>query len=219
MKILLILLFFINSHQRVFAKNDDQLWVMLLARGALYQKLLGYFEYQPRLKYDSSQTQAIMHRNAFGWQLENDHSLWIGHAYLETRVPRIFSEYRTYLEWRQSSKHALFKSLQQARLEQRNFSDQGTISHRLRYKFKLIRPIIEEHAIYYVFQNEIFYNVNSISQSNRSGFEQNRFYFGVGKEFTSQHHLEVALTRTLRFIKNDTNELMNFFVLKYMFYF
>jgi hypothetical protein len=192
---------------------------MILARGSLNGKLLGYFEYQPRLKYDTSSTQATMHRNAFGWQAYDKHSFWVGHAYLVTRIPSEFSEFRTFLQWFHQSRLTFFKASQQVRVEQRKFSTNPHLSHRLRYKFRILQPIFSKQKTYYVFQNEIFYNVNTISSNNRGGFEQNRLYLGISQDFGSGHNGEIAVTRTLRFIKNDTNALMNFFVLRYAYLF
>lgn len=192
---------------------------MLLSRGAIYKKLLIHLEYQPRLLTTTSQTQAIMHRNAFGWQVADKHSLWIGHAYLATEIPSKFTEYRTFLQWLHMSKLLYFKTSQHIRMEQRKFSRYAHLSHRLRYKFRILQPLYKKYNLYFVFQNEIFYNVNTISENNRGGFEQNRLYIGVNKDLGKGHAIELAITRTLRFIKNETNDLMNFYVTRYSYYF
>jgi hypothetical protein len=200
----------------LYAKtNPDHNWVTVMANGQLPQGILAHFEYQPRFLTSNFKTQAIMHRNAFGIQVTEKSSVWIGHAYLETRLPNKFSEYRTFLQ----SSHNLdvFKIAfaHRFRLEQRKFSRYAHISHRTRYKIRFMRILFEAIELNYVVQNEIFYNINTIANNSRGGFEQNRLYFGLNKNLGESHSVEIGATIVTRFIKNETNDQMNLYMTKY----
>ena len=215
MKQLLLSIFLLFYAFKSFAQQDDQLWLMVFTRGEIKNKYLGYLEFQPRMSTDLAQRQALMLRTAFGYQFFERHSFWFGYANLATEIPRKFGENRTYVQWFKKAPVAGFKTTQQARLEQRKFSQYGTVSHRLRYKYRLLAPLNYEYQIYGVFQNEFFLNLNTIASNNTSGPEQNRLYFGINKDLGQGHAVELAVTRTMRFIRNDTNELRNFFVARY----
>lgn len=202
-----------------YANNNDQLWIMLFTRGHITDNILAYGEFQPRIKHDQERKQATMHRAMLGWQVTQRHSLWFGQAYLETFLPRDFSEVRPFINWYHQGKLTGFVADQQIRYEQRNFSFATGQSYRVRYKYRIKQKISQEHKLSFVYQNEIFYNVNTLSRSYRAGFEQNRLYIGLNKDLGFGHQAEVAVTRTLRFIKNEANELMNFFVLRYTYFF
>ncbi len=218
MKFLSFFILIINVNI-VFANNQDQVWLMLFTRGTIYDKFLGYAEYQPRIKHDQEKMQAIMHRSMVGWQYSETQSFWVGYAYLETYIPREFSETRPFINWFYQSRLTSFKTAQQIRFEQRNFNIYEGSSYRLRYKYRIKQKISEKYKLSFVYQNELFYNTNTLNKRYNQGFEQNRLYIGLNKDLGSGHEAEVAVTRTIRFIENEANDLMNFFVLRYVYLF
>jgi hypothetical protein len=199
--------------------GNDQFWPMYLARGEFYNKQLLHIEYQPRINEEFTKTDAIMHRLAYGYQIFEKHSFWIGYAHLVTREPSAFFENRGFLQWLHQDKFKKLKITQHVRVEERNFSRFAKLKQRSRYKLRLQYPIYEKFKIYGVLQNEIFYNLNTISSNNKAGFEQNRFAPGININFDNKTQIEFVITRTNRFIENEISESRNFYVLRYAYFF
>lgn len=171
---------------------DTQGWLQLIAQAPIAGRLYGYLELQPRLHGgDGLQAEKLLVRPAFYWQATPAWSLWLGYNYAPN-----FHPYRDeQVVWQQTMhthSFARFSLTNRTRLEQRMLSGAGGVGVRLRHQIRAMVPLPEDPAWAFVVFDEAFGHLNTVSSGPVSGFDQNRTFFGISRQFTRQLRAEVG---------------------------
>ena len=215
MKNILITIFVLNISLSAFAKvvNDEVTWVNTNAFVKLSDKWLAYGEIQPRMIKKSEYLGVALYRAALGYQLFPKFSVWAGHGYIEWIHPVHFNEQRTFVQTITNHDFGRFQVSHRGRLEFRNLQDRGDSPVRVRY---LVRTTYDLNysGIHLVLWDEWFNHLRGANQSKsaksskpKPGFDQNRFFFGVGKKVVDPINLFAEIGYLNVFVDTHTSNL------------
>lgn len=183
-------------------RRDFQTWPNVLAIGRFSQEDTGFgrfrlwLEAQQRIGDDSSKFTQILFRPALGYALTTNLSMWVGYGWIRTGVPLIndpFVEQRIWeqLLWVKTTPHFTFTS--RTRMEQRYFRNRYKSAFRARQLFKLVIPLGEVSRFSFVSSDELFWHHNDyIGRKNGKGFDQNRYFIGLGYKINSNATTEIG---------------------------
>jgi hypothetical protein len=209
----LFILFSINSYATV---DDSQLWINLNTIGKISEKTLAYFEVQPRFLNDMKDNSGIIYRTAFGYQLFDHFSVWAGYGYISWKHNSSFREHRPFLQSIHNITKGNFTLINRTRFEFREIQDRPETSLRFRHLLRSLYQFNEENKLFVVLWDEIFYNFNTLTATSntvpptpREGFDQNRFFIGLGHRFgeNNQHFIEGGYLNqyVVRYLKENTS--------------
>lgn len=169
-------------------ENDNNAWFMFATSGKINadSKLLYWFDGHARFGDDARHLRTSIIRPGIGWQYSDALKLFVGYARVtghRNGNPDI-DEDRI---WQQ----ALYKIAPFAggnwsgrtRLEQRFRNDLGDdTGHRIRQFVRWGKPL-KDSKLAMVFWDEVFIGLNDTDWGQKSGFDQNRAFFGLGYAF------------------------------------
>ncbi|KTD46642.1 hypothetical protein Lrub_1564 [Legionella rubrilucens] len=185
--------------------HDMQVWANLTANGPLSSKtpkIKYWLEAQPRFGEDVSRLSQVLLRPGLGYALTPTTSIWAGYAWIYTTLPFAspsFDENRTWQQLLWSRKFNTVRLVSRTRLEQRFIQQNIHVAWRLRQFFKAEIPLPKQPAFTGIVSNEVFIHLNDFNRNNNQGFDQNRFFVGVGKELTRHVKAEAGyLNQTIR---------------------
>lgn len=211
-------LLLLNSHPLFAATdNDIQTWNLVVATGRLLPdtKFKFWLEPQQRVSIDGSDfTQTIL-RPGIGYELTPATSLWVGYAWIYTEQPfsgLVVKENRIWqqLLWKKSFNQIDFTN--RLRLEERFFQPNTNTAWRLREFVKLAIPINQSPKLYLASTNELFFHLNNFNNRPNRGFDQNRFFIGLGYKFTKTLVGELGyLNQYIRRVGNTNFDANNIF--------
>ncbi|WP_082880759.1 DUF2490 domain-containing protein [Methylomonas sp. DH-1] len=169
---------------------------------------LAFLELAPRTKTDNDQFAQIIVRPLVGYKLTNKLQLWAGYTWQGEYSEQSDFELATndamqQLQWVDNwSPEWNFQY--RFRLEQRFFSEEDNVAHRMRHRFRLVYSIPDSKA-YLIGIDELFVYFNSLddgrlARSVQTGINQNRSYVGVGYKLTPQ--LNVDTGYQLQYVHN-----------------
>ncbi len=197
-----LFLFFINGFQPGLAATeyDFQTWLNLTATGNINKESRQekHFKYWlegiDRFGEDSSRLSQAMVRLGLGYSLSKNTSLWLGHAWIHTGAPFTttpFAENRIWeqLLWTKPFQYLTFSS--RTRLEQRFLETSHKVAYRARQLIKIVVPLREGSNLSFVSSDELFWHKNNFSR-NSKGFDQNRYFIGMGYKFNSKITTEIG---------------------------
>ena len=172
--------------------QDFRLWAPVYLTVPLSSSFIGYMEVNPRFGDDVSELDQLLLRPAVGYKLTDHLSLWQGYAWVGNYQPSFREENRVFQQLLYRRKFPFVKVFSRSRLEERFIGNTDGTAVRaltmLRGDFPL--PNAPEWA--FVVYDEIFVNVNSVGNGPDSGFDQNRFFLGMNREFTKYFNMDLG---------------------------
>jgi hypothetical protein len=173
------------------------------------KKVKWWAEGQGRFADDSSKFSQAIVRPGVGYQLTPTTSIWVGYAWTPTTTPFVKNTYDEHRVWQQviwSDKFSWGRLTARGRLEERFVPDHigtasnpgdpspanSTMAGRYRQLIKASIPLSFAPGFSYVIQDEAFVSLNDTDWVPRRGFDQNRFFTGLGYAFTPQITGEVG---------------------------
>ncbi len=203
LKYLSVVLLIFCYCQQGFAttKRDFQTWFNLTTTGNFNKesKAFSRFKYwlegQERIGDNSSRSSQEMLRTGLGYSLTDNTSLWLGYGWIHTSAPFTstpFSENRIWqqLLWTKTNDFLTFTS--RTRLEQRFLENNLKIAYRARQLAKLIVPLKMISKVSFVSTEELFWHQNNFAGRNTKGFDQNRFFIGLGYQLYPKTTTEIG---------------------------
>ncbi len=194
------------SAQRA-ADQRYQTWLALFAQGPIHGDLWLWLDVQPRF-YDSFEPTALLVRPGLTWRALPELLLTAGYgwtpSWAQGNEPRDWGELAFTDEhrlWEQviyqpSDRPTGVAGLFRARLEQR-FRTEGEVDVglRLRLMARVHAPITRGRELLVVVWDEAFVGLNDTAWGQRGGFDQNRFFVGLGWQvIPAQLRLELGYT-------------------------
>lgn len=176
------------------------------------QPWLYFMEFSERNSQNASKTSfglaQLSTYNGLGYRFNDNHQVFLGFAYQYTQPPyanRIVQELDTlqqyeYLDQLKDGHYAI-----RTRLEERNDIVQASAngpSLRFRNRLKFAYPI----GTYWegIVSNEIFFNLNQVNWGPSQGFSQNRFFIGLGYQFSRAMRTELGYMN--QYVKRNLDE-------------
>ncbi|WP_242604564.1 DUF2490 domain-containing protein [Legionella fairfieldensis] len=171
-------------------ERDFQSWLNLTVTGNFSKENTSWhaFKYwlegQERIGDDSSRFSQTLLRTGLGYSITRNTSIWLGYAWIHTGIPftRVpFKENRIWqqLLWIKSNPHFTFSS--RTRTEQQFFLEHRLkVAYRIRQLVKIMVPFQYYPHFSFVSHDEVFWHTNNFIGKNGRGFDQNRFFIGIG---------------------------------------
>ena len=173
------------------------------------KKVKWWAEGQGRFADDSSKFSQAIVRPGVGYQLTPTVSIWVGYAWTPTTTPFVKNTYDEHRVWQQviwSDKFSWGRLTARSRVEERFVPDHIGTSHlpgdpspansamaaRYRQLIKASIPLSFAPGFSYIIQDEAFVSLIDTDWVPRRGFDQNRFFTGLGYAFTPQITGEVG---------------------------
>lgn len=185
--------------------QDMQVWTNVTLNGPLSSKtpkIKYWLEAQPRFGEDVSRLSQVLLRPGLGYALTPTTSIWGGYAWIYTTLPFAspsFDENRIWQQLLWSRKFNTVRLVSRTRLEQRFIQQNIHVAWRLRQFFKAEIPLPIQPAFSAIVSNEVFVHLNDFNRNNNQGFDQNRFFIGIGKELAPHIKAEAGyLNQTIR---------------------
>ena len=137
-------------------------------------------------------------RPGIGYYLGDDHTLWGGYAWIRTSPigpGNDFNEHRLWQQWTFAPKMDRFSFLHRSRLEERFVETDSDVGIRWRQLFRTQYTLSDSDSVLnsepqselpsvtewsLIGWDEAFFNLNDTDWGARTGFDQNRAFFGVG---------------------------------------
>ena len=172
--------------------QDFRLWSPVYLTFPLSPSFIGYMEVSPRFGNDVSTLTQLVLRPAVGYKLTDQLSLWQGYAWYGNYQPRFTEENYVWQQLLYAHKYPFVKVLIRPRLEERfiEHTDGASVRSRTMLRGDFPLPDAPEWAI--VVFDEFFVNVNSVRNGPDSGFDQNRFFLGMNREFTKYFNMDLG---------------------------
>lgn len=199
-------------------QQDFRLWAPVFLTVPLSTSFLGYAEVNPRFGDDVSQLDQLILRTAVGYKLDDRWSVWQGYAwntvyYRANDQPDFNGEQRIYQQLSYKDKFPFLetfpflKILSRSRLEERWIQHVSDTAFRARTMLRVDVPLPMIPSWSFVTFDEIFVNLNGVSGGPEGGFDQNRFFIGVNKEFMKQFNVDLGYQ--MQIINSRRDEMVN----------
>lgn len=181
--------------------RDFQTWTNITALGSFNKndERIAPFSYwletQQRVGDNASRLSQLLLRPGLGYALTTNTSLWLGYAWVYTSRPftkRPFEENRIWqqLLWIKQGQHLNLMS--RTRMEQRFLENQSRVAYRARQLVKIAIPFERAPKFSVISSDELFWHKNNFVGRNSRGFDQNRFFIGIGYKVTSVATFEMG---------------------------
>ncbi len=174
--------------------HDGQLWLQVVATVSVSENWRLHLEEQPRLHENVSETFQVITRAALGRRIGDRASLWGGYAWIaKPPGPGTTHEHRI---WQQFS--STFPELGgwmpalRIRVEQRFQDSWADASHRARMMGRFVRPLDAQRRWSLVAWNELFVTFDETASGPAQGYDQNRAFAGVLRQFSPKAGLELG---------------------------
>lgn len=194
-------LLLIISHIAISAEiNDVQSWWNLTATGNFYKGTTkSHFKYwlegQQRLGDHNSRSSQRILRPGLGYALNETTSLWLGSAWIYTGIPLTrapFSERRIWQQLLWVKKYPDLSLTSRTRLEQRFLEGNPKTAWRIREMIKMVSPFRRKPQFSMVGSEEVFWHHNNFVGQRNQGFDQNRFFMGIGYKINGALTTEIG---------------------------
>lgn len=200
-RLLTLVLSGFSLHVYSSPQHDVQTWLNTTITGDVakqnsqFNRVKYWLEGQERVGDDITRCSQTLARGALGYALKTNLSLWAGYAWIHTGVPYTytpFTEDRIWeqLLWTTKVQQSTFTS--RTRLEQRFLANSNRTAYRARQLVKLSSPLAAHPKFSLVMYDEWFWHKNDFIGRNGQGFDQNRFFVGIGYQFNKSTSLEVG---------------------------
>ncbi|MBA2649523.1 MAG: DUF2490 domain-containing protein [Legionella sp.] len=182
-------------------QRDFQTWTNITITGNINKKtpvlkrVKYWLENQERFGDDSTRITQSLLRQALGYEIKSNISLWVGYAWIHTGFPNTtkpFTEDRVWEQLLWSTKIKEIKVTNRTRMEQRFLENNGKVAYRARQLVKLAIPVTCFPKFSLIGSDEIFWHKNDFIGKNGKGFDQNRFFAGIGYELNKKATVETG---------------------------
>jgi hypothetical protein len=174
--------------------SDAQAWSMIVVQGKISDSFRGYLEIQPRWSSDAESFDKFIVRPAAVYTLNDELTLWVGYAGIQSFVPSGSWEHRTWQQIQHDKNFGGFILINRTRFEQRFLPGAADTSHRFRHMVRGLLPVNDDKTWAVVFSDEVFVNLNDADVGGGStigaGFDQNRAFVGLNHALNSQLRIE-----------------------------
>jgi len=182
-------------------QRDFQTWPNLTVTGNVdkqnqnLKRLKYWLEGQERFGSNSTRFSQTLLRTALGYAVKSNLSLWVGYAWIHTGAPyttQPFSEDRIWeqLLWTKQIQYYIITS--RTRMEQRFLANSNKVAYRVRQLVKVARSLEHLPQFSLVSYDELFWHKNDFVGRNGQGFDQNRFFLGIGYQFNDKITMEMG---------------------------
>ncbi len=158
--------------------TDSQLWSQFVLNGRFENGVRFALEAQPRQGDYLRRLSVLILRPVVGYQVTRTMSLWLGYGWTPSFSPNFNQEHRVFQQVLFEDSYRRIGLINRTRLEQRSIEGAGGTGVRLRHLARAALPLDSRRRWAAVSSNELFVNLNSTPNGPRSGFDQNRLYFG-----------------------------------------
>lgn len=183
--------------------TDSQAWGLFTFNARYKSGLRVYAEVQPRQGDNFQRLSQLLVRPAVGYQVTPKMSLWIGYAWTPSFLPEYNNEHRAFQQLLFEDRYQRVGLTNRTRLEQRSIEGAGGTSLRFRHQIRVSLPLDSKGKWAAVSYDELFYNLNSVSNGPQAGFDQNRLYFAGA--YNVNRHTRVELGYLASFINRPRN--------------
>lgn len=192
-----------NSHQ----EDDLGLWINTNISLPITEKIQTRFQISPRLLDNITDFNEFVLHSTIGYKFNENFSVWQGHAWSTTHIPRFRREQRIYQEFIHQKEFLRFKLENRLRLDER-FIQNSSFSFRPRYRLKAFFPFGKNKDWHVVAFDELFLNLTSSAGGPQQGINQNRIYIGLRKEISKNFAVEGGYQ--LQHINSPSSEIDKF---------
>lgn len=175
-------------------ERDFQTWINTTAIGRFYSddKVFSHLRYwlegQQRLGGDTSRYSQILLRSGLGYALTENTSIWLGYAWVYTGPPNSSTPFEENRIWQQLLWVKNYPSVtltNRFRTEQRFLENNPKTAYRFRELVKVFAPLKNNGKLALVSSDEVFFHINNFVGKDSRGFDQNRFFVGLGYKVSS----------------------------------
>ncbi|MFM7322752.1 MAG: DUF2490 domain-containing protein [Armatimonadota bacterium] len=178
------------------ADTDTQWWNHFTATGHLKPTVRWYAEGQTRISMvDRKSMDRTLLRGAFGYQVSPKWSVWQGFGSTPTYHPKFRDETRSYQQFLFEDKVPGGSVVNRTRFEQRDIQDTSGTSWRVRDMARFVRPLGAGGNWQVVAYDELFWNMNSVVNGPKAGFDQNRVFLGASRKVAPHTRFEFGYLR------------------------
>lgn len=190
--------------------QQGEIWAPVYFEAPLINpKVRLYLEAQPRIGDNFQHLTQLRFRSALGYKFDKHFSFYQGYAWAPNFYPKHVDEQRPYQQW--GIGWLLFRrlnTLNRFRLEERFIEHSPGCSVRGRYMLRLALPIAETR--YYInCSDEIFANFNHRPNGPIQGFDQNRFFIGIGRQVNNHMRIEYGYKMQYIYGHHQANNHLN----------
>lgn len=181
--------------------EDFQTWQIGSIRGHITKRLMYYLDMQNNVvnltdkrgnsRNNDTHEGQILVRPAIGLQLTKSLSFWQGYGWTPSYQPQFRNENQV---WEQILYERRFKHVNvsnRSRLEMRYIADTSAASVRFRNQFRLAFPLGKTKWSLVAY-DEPFFNLNTVQNGPRGGFNQNWAFIGVGRRLSKSVNLDIG---------------------------
>lgn len=176
--------------------DDSQLWVAAAVNGPVRSdsRLLAQFDVQLRYRDDATEFEVFAARPALGWRFGGHVDAWVGYAYVtQRRAGTDVVEHRAWEQLGYPLGEWFGGTLSgRTRLEQRTRRGASDTGWRFRQTFRYQHPWRADPRGGWVIWDELAADLDDADWGQRSGFEQNRAFFGAYWRFATPVKLEAG---------------------------
>jgi len=174
-------------------ESDAGYWAPISLRAPIYKKWQASLEYQPRFQREADRhlTESIVRIGA-GYEFSRKFSIFGGAYYSSHFNEDLDWENRLWQQATYTSRLGRLVIQNRLRLEQIEKDDFVGSYWRVRHLVRVTAPIPKYRKWYLVAQEEPFFNLTSVEDGPRQGFNQNRLFFGLGRQVNSWTRVEVG---------------------------
>lgn len=181
LKVLLCSLLLIFA-KGALAEETGQFWTSALVLPHVSEHVRLWLETQGRFSDDVSRFSQGFVRSGLGYDFNKQNSIWLGYDWFETSRPytaQTVHENRVWQQYLWVRQEPSNRLISRTRLEQR-FVSGLDVGWRLRELIHVDVPLFSSKHYIIATNNEFFYNLNTMTNNQAQGFEQNRWFLGVG---------------------------------------
>lgn len=202
--------------------DDGGLWLATFTQGDLISATDGrrgvkwWFDGHGRFLDDTDGFHQSIVRPGLGIPVNENTNAWAGYAWIST-VPvggERFDEHRIWQQLTWSANHNNLEFALRPRFEQRLVNTGSDTGLRFRQLLRAQHNLPNLPHFNFVCWDELFFNLNDTDWGARSGFDQNRFFVGLGLKFpaSSRFRTEIGyLNQTINSATGDdrTNHILS----------
>jgi hypothetical protein len=191
----------LSAHADPQFTEDFQTWQIGAVHGHITKRFMGYLDTQNNeinltdkrgnsFNNNTHQGQLLV-RAALGFQLTKTISLWSGYGWAPSFQPHFRNENQV---WEQVLYERRFKHVNlsnRTRLEMRYIADTSGTAVRLRNQFRVAFPLGKTRWSLVAY-DEPFFNLNTVMNGPRQGFNQNWAFIGIGRQLSNTVNLDVG---------------------------
>ncbi|MGQ3685305.1 MAG: DUF2490 domain-containing protein [Candidatus Loosdrechtia sp.] len=189
--------------------SDYQIWNLLYFQRSITGNFSGYFELQPRFGDNASEPDRLLIRPALVYHLNERNSFWVGYLAMPVFQGNKGTEHRYWSQFLYQRKSANLEFSSRSRLELRDIPDVKDWAVRFRQMGRLAGPISHDKTFYWALWNEVLVNLNSTSGGPQAGYDQNRFFLGIGRKLRNAISVELGYLMNHINIPANTSDRIN----------